>query len=150
MFSSARLAFQIPNFVGRELADIYQKLHSDGSNGTVVLQGLAGIGKTQLAVKYALQHQHDYAAVFWLDAADPSTLESSFVNMMNRILSEDSSVEMLGFIDDQISYLNKLTGVSLHFAFSPCGSFSIAKTCGANCSTSPTRCIRCWSLQMIQ
>lgn len=45
---------QIPNFVGREqeLAEIHHKLYSDCSNGTVVLQRLAGIGKTKSSKKW--------------------------------------------------------------------------------------------------
>ncbi|PLB47087.1 hypothetical protein P170DRAFT_388283 [Aspergillus steynii IBT 23096] len=93
---------QASDLVGREkeLADIYQKLHNDNLKHTVVLHALGGIGKTQLAVKYILDHKDEYSAVFWLDATDPATLKSSFENMAYRIALDHASEENLKSIID--------------------------------------------------
>jgi DNA replication protein DnaC len=46
-------------FVGRddELDDIVKELQYDGSRKMVLLHGLGGMGKTQLALAYAKQHR---------------------------------------------------------------------------------------------
>jgi ATP/maltotriose-dependent transcriptional regulator MalT len=53
-----------------KLRDIHKALSGDGSRRTVVLQGLGGIGKTQLVVAYAKPHKDNYSAVFWLNIKD--------------------------------------------------------------------------------
>jgi GTPase SAR1 family protein len=44
----------------------------------LVLGGMGGIGKTQLAISYAKHHRHDYESVFWLNATSEATLKDSF------------------------------------------------------------------------
>jgi ATP/maltotriose-dependent transcriptional regulator MalT len=85
--------FETENFVARkeELADIHKSLHGDVGRRTVVLQGLGGIGKTQLAVAYAKLHRTDYSAVFWLNVKDEDSLQQSYVRMARRILQEHPS-----------------------------------------------------------
>ncbi|PMB63355.1 Vegetative incompatibility protein HET-E-1 [Beauveria bassiana] len=58
---------EIQNFVARkeELAEMRRTLISDGSRRVVVLHGLGGIGKTQLAVTYLKQYRDEYSAIFW-------------------------------------------------------------------------------------
>lgn len=48
---------------------------------TFLLHGLGGIGKTQLAVKYALEHHRSYSAVIWLDGSSEDRLKQSFVEV---------------------------------------------------------------------
>ena len=49
---------------------------------TVALSGLAGLGKTQLALEYAYRHcPNVYRAVFWVNAADDMTLQSSYADL---------------------------------------------------------------------
>ncbi|KAH9205404.1 hypothetical protein DL95DRAFT_417453 [Leptodontidium sp. 2 PMI_412] len=56
---SASNVSDVEHFVARktELAEIHKALGSDGSRRVVVLHGLGGIGKTQLAAAYAKQHK---------------------------------------------------------------------------------------------
>lgn len=66
-------------FVGRanELRCIHATLQPDVSRKEqkrVVLGGLGGMGKTQLAIAYARQHQHCYTSVLWLNATSEATL----------------------------------------------------------------------------
>lgn len=44
----------------------------------LILSGMGGIGKTQLAISYAKHHCHDYESVFWLNATSEATLKDSF------------------------------------------------------------------------
>ena len=58
-----------PFFTGREpiLTLLHEKFHS-GKASTLVqaISGLAGGGKTQLAVEYAYRHHRDYTVILWL------------------------------------------------------------------------------------
>lgn len=51
----------------------------------VVIYGMGGIGKTQLAVEFARKHLHRFSAVFWLDGLSEASLKQSFVNMARRL-----------------------------------------------------------------
>lgn len=44
----------------------------------LALIGLSGIGKTQLAVEYAYQYQHEYQTILWIPAESPEVLLSQF------------------------------------------------------------------------
>ncbi|KAF2266260.1 hypothetical protein CC78DRAFT_531667 [Lojkania enalia] len=64
----------------------------------VVLHGLGGIGKTQLAVEFARKHHHCFSSIFWVDGASEASLKQSFASIM-RTLPQDEltadGVEML-------------------------------------------------------
>src|SRR5204862_5912530 len=72
------------SFIGRkELIDkIHQTLESlSHPTRTVVLQGLGGQGKTQLAIQYSYVYHYKnprYKLVFWVDATSQSTTEASY------------------------------------------------------------------------
>lgn len=79
-----------PHFVGRtDLIDqIYQTLRSRHYS-IQVLQGLGGIGKTELAVQYLNLHSDDYEVVWWVRAEEPTTLSKDYGSLAARIgLSE--------------------------------------------------------------
>jgi hypothetical protein len=90
-------------FVARqeELAGIHSTLSGDGSRRTVVLHGLGGIGKTQLAVAYAKCHRADYSAIFWLNSKDEDSLKQSFASIARRILQEHASPSRLSAVDEK-------------------------------------------------
>jgi hypothetical protein len=50
-----------------------------------VLRGLGGIGKTQLAVEFASQHQRKFSAVFWLDGSSKDSVMQSIAGCASRI-----------------------------------------------------------------
>jgi hypothetical protein len=54
----------------------------------VVLHGLGGIGKTQLATKYTTRHKEKYSAIFWLNANDEDSLKLSFRDIAQRVLED--------------------------------------------------------------
>ena len=83
----------------KELAEIYRTLRGDGSRRVVVLHGLGGIGKTQLAIAYAKRHKDDYSAIFWLNIRDEDSLKQSFVQVAKQILREHPSASRLSNVD---------------------------------------------------
>lgn len=50
-----------------------------------ILQGLGGIGKTQLAVDFARRHKNAFSAVFWLDGRSEDQVKQSLVECADRI-----------------------------------------------------------------
>jgi hypothetical protein len=50
-----------------------------------VLYGLGGIGKTQLALKFAKDHQAEFTSIFFLDGSSQESLLKSFVPIYRRI-----------------------------------------------------------------
>jgi hypothetical protein len=98
---SLSAASDIKYFVAREdeLGEIHKALRGDGSRRTVVLHGLGGIGKTQLAVAYAKRHKDNYSAIFWLNIKDEDSLKQSFVKVARQILREHPSARWLSSVD---------------------------------------------------
>ncbi|PSK60209.1 proteinral transcriptional corepressor ssn6 [Elsinoe australis] len=85
--------FDAEDFVAREgeLHDIHASLTGDSRRRTVVLHGLGGIGKTQLAIAYAKKHRERYSAIFWLDASNDDSLKQSFSKIARQILHHHPS-----------------------------------------------------------
>ena len=104
----------LEDFVGREqeLEDIHAALTGDGSRRTVFLNGLGGIGKTQLAVAYAKRQKDSYSAIFWLDARDETHIKQSFGKIAKRILRYHptarylSDIDLTGNLDDLLQAVN--------------------------------------------
>ncbi|KAF4629991.1 hypothetical protein G7Y89_g8153 [Cudoniella acicularis] len=67
-------------FVAREneLSKMHELLYSHSNRTCVVLYGLGGIGKTQLAIEYIRRHKEKYTAIFWLNTNDQDSLKLSF------------------------------------------------------------------------
>lgn len=91
------------HFVARraELQEIQKNLSSDGRRRCVVLHGLGGIGKTQLALAYALRQSENYSAIFWLNAKDEDSIKSSFARTAKQIHREHASAPGLAASDQQ-------------------------------------------------
>ncbi|KAF2719286.1 kinesin light chain 1 [Polychaeton citri CBS 116435] len=83
----------------RELREVHAELNDGGARRTVVLQGLGGIGKTQLAIAYAVRHKEDYSAFLWVNAKDEDTLKSSYVQVVKRIIREHPTMIRLANVD---------------------------------------------------
>ena len=82
-----------------ELEGMYRELNGDGSRRTVVLHGLGGIGKTQLAIAYAKRYKDSYSAIFWLNIKDEDSLRQSFAKIAKQILRAHPSVSRLSSVD---------------------------------------------------
>jgi len=81
-------------FVGRD-AELAQMKHilQPGETATeqrrLVLGGMGGIGKTQLAIAYARRHYASYASVFWLNATTDLSLRGSFGMIAQGLLKAE-------------------------------------------------------------
>ncbi|KAF3936044.1 hypothetical protein ABW20_dc0100975 [Dactylellina cionopaga] len=86
------------NFCGRadELRKIY-KYFADPElprdvPAVLTLIGTGGMGKSQIALEYAYRHNRDYTAVFWVSAANETTIKASFVDIVQRIVREQARI----------------------------------------------------------
>jgi hypothetical protein len=81
-----------PSFVGREteLDNIHDILFRKSPTlgmltacqpRSVVIHGMGGMGKSEIALKYAHRHRADYQCIFWLDAETRDALFASCVNV---------------------------------------------------------------------
>ncbi|KAL5373772.1 hypothetical protein DPSP01_012464 [Paraphaeosphaeria sporulosa] len=90
-------------FVAREeeLSQMHEQLYGHGhtSRAAVVLHGLGGIGKTQLAIKYIRKHKEKHTAIFWLNANDEDSLRLSFCDIARQILTRHPLTEVLCNVD---------------------------------------------------
>ena len=73
---------------------------------TLVLHGLGGIGKTQLAVEFARQYHYKFSAVFWRDGRSEDSLMRSIANSATRIPEGQVSKSSRTFSIDNISDIN--------------------------------------------
>ncbi|KAF8476925.1 hypothetical protein BDZ91DRAFT_632032, partial [Kalaharituber pfeilii] len=67
-------------FVGREnlLGQLKREIEKGAATkgiNQIVLYGMGGMGKTQLALEYAYRHCEDYSSVFWINAATEETMK---------------------------------------------------------------------------
>ena len=85
-------------FVGRtnELQQIAEELelgllHSKKTHRLkmVILQGLGGVGKSQLAIEYATRHQADYTAIFWCNGKSEALLRLDIAAIAEQIPLND-------------------------------------------------------------
>ncbi|HVB22938.1 MAG TPA: tetratricopeptide repeat protein [Ktedonobacteraceae bacterium] len=79
-----------PFFTGRE--QLLKQLHTNLIQNTSAaltqaqaINGLGGIGKTQIAVEYAYTYRDDYHFVFWINAASLETLFNSFTTIADKL-----------------------------------------------------------------
>jgi hypothetical protein len=89
-------------FVGRgyELNEISRILHHDHRaqrQRRLVLGGMGGIGKTQLAIAYAQSGRESYSSVFWLNAVSEAALKDSFRSIASLIFD----VQKPGLLEDK-------------------------------------------------
>ncbi|KAL7272586.1 hypothetical protein RUND412_004596 [Rhizina undulata] len=91
-----KLPFQRnPNFCGRN--DILQELHrilhrpkalgNDSVRETVILHGMGGIGKSQIALEYAQRFGPCYTSIFWIDADDSSRTTDSACKVVEQLVA---------------------------------------------------------------
>jgi tetratricopeptide (TPR) repeat protein len=83
------------NFVGRDGLLGKIKEHLNGESTTVILtalDGLGGIGKTQLALEFVWQHYKDCKGVAWFDAESQERLTEDYIRLgleLNIIHQDD-------------------------------------------------------------
>jgi tetratricopeptide (TPR) repeat protein len=77
-------------FSGRRgaLDRLVASLHRDGSvtvTQAQAIHGLGGVGKTQLAARYAREHQDEYDVVWWVRAEQQDTRLSDYAELAHRL-----------------------------------------------------------------
>lgn len=91
---------------------MHQILYGHSKRSAVVLHGLGGIGKTQLAVEYITRHKEKYTAIFWLNANDEDSLKFSFRDIAQHVLEDQkgkpststlASVDLNGNLDQVVT-----------------------------------------------
>ena len=79
-------------FTGR-LADL-NKLRAQlreqdaGSSARIALQGLGGVGKTQVAMEYVQRFRTDYDLVWWVDCERPAFIDASLADLGERMRTD--------------------------------------------------------------
>lgn len=103
-FSLAEAAVETPKFVARraELEEMHKHLDGESGRKVIVLLGLGGIGKTQLAMQYAKKHKDEYSALLWLNAKDETSLQSSFVAAARQIRRQHPDALAVFDIDQHV------------------------------------------------
>ena len=88
---SFALHMKLPNptnlFVGREeiLSDLHAILEPDEGQ-VVVLHGLAGSGKTEIALHYANLHSSSFVSILWITSTTLALVQKSFVTIAQLII----------------------------------------------------------------
>jgi tetratricopeptide (TPR) repeat protein len=89
-------SYKVSHFVERNgpLEQISHDLQALGHPSTpkvFVLLGMGGCGKSQLALEYCQQAEHNgtYSIIFWIDATSPSTAQQSFTTAAQAILKPE-------------------------------------------------------------
>lgn len=81
---SKHLPVPNPNFTGR--IEILAKIEGALRSGKrVALSGLPGVGKTQIAARYASSHSSDYQVVCWLRSELPVSLASDYSELASDL-----------------------------------------------------------------
>ncbi len=85
---------RLTDFVGRQtwLADLHGLLVG-GKASPVALQGLFGVGKTQLATEYAYRYASFYDLVWWLPCDDPGSAQRAMTELRARLGLPDAAPE---------------------------------------------------------
>lgn len=94
LFSNAdfRVSTNLPvpheGFVGRKdlLKTIQHKISTASTKNIFVLYGTGGIGKTQVALKYAWTHQWQYTAVLWFNAISLESIRVSYLSIAKQLI----------------------------------------------------------------
>jgi tetratricopeptide (TPR) repeat protein len=74
-------------FTGREddLSALRQLLGEAEQAGPVVLQGIGGIGKTQIVIEYVHRFRTDYDLIWWLDCEQPQFIDAALADLGLRM-----------------------------------------------------------------
>lgn len=98
-----------PRFLGREqaLQAVWNSLNPNeniDSLKTFALYSMGGVGKTQIALRYANQSRKQYDAIFWVSADNTISMARSFRNIAENLGLVTSNEEM----QDSVSAMLKV------------------------------------------
>jgi tetratricopeptide (TPR) repeat protein len=80
------LPSRLPDFVGREawLEKLREALARNDRAGVVAIQGLFGVGKSQLAIEYANRHANEYDLVWWVPCDEAEAAHGAMADLEAR------------------------------------------------------------------
>ena len=98
---------RVSHFVSRQelLSEIHRHLGDESSSNTVVLLGMGGAGKTQLALEIcrSVEESHGFMAALWIDGSSPASVLQSYEVIAKKI-SQDHNAGTDG--DAIVSYVH--------------------------------------------
>jgi Cdc6-like AAA superfamily ATPase len=77
----------------------------------LVIHGLGGIGKTQLAIEFARNHREKFSSIFWINGKSHDSLIESFNQILQKISKARDSV----FDDSQLLSVENIREEVLHW-----------------------------------
>jgi MinD-like ATPase involved in chromosome partitioning or flagellar assembly/tetratricopeptide (TPR) repeat protein len=90
-----------PGFTGRDatLEELRERLNSSTAlAGPAVLQGIGGVGKTQIAIEYLHRFAADYDVVWWISADQPALVVTALAD-----LARELELPTVGRADEQVA-----------------------------------------------
>src|SRR5947209_9160064 len=110
-----------PNFTGRAelLEQVHTTLSQSGTAAVTALAGLAGIGKTQLALEYAYRYASDYDLIWWVRAETETSLAGDLAALSARLFPDLNLGEQPALIKAGLDWLAHNSGWLLVFDNSP-------------------------------
>lgn len=91
------IPFELPftknaHFTGRDdLIDMIDSEIRSRVSKIIVLYGMGGIGKTQIALEYVHTHYAEYNSVFWVDGTSKETATLGFRSIAQRLVSHHAT-----------------------------------------------------------
>src|SRR5271155_1507136 len=80
--------------ITEKLQELVQR---EGRPRALVIHGLGGSGKTQLALNFIEEHRDRFRPIFWIDAQSPETARSSFERCARKLgLKVEETAALLG------------------------------------------------------
>ncbi|WP_250032378.1 FxSxx-COOH system tetratricopeptide repeat protein [Paractinoplanes maris] len=106
-----------PEFVGREVVlDTLSARFSESAGVAVqTVQGMGGIGKTQLVAHYAHTNRAKYRIVWWIPAEDPTLIGARFAQLAVALHLARSSDDLTTSVTRVLGHLNATSGWLLIF-----------------------------------
>ncbi len=78
---------------------MHRTLDCQDGRSIVVLYGLGGMVKTQLAIKYVKRHRTKYTVILWINSNDEDSLKLTFVGIARQLLKEHPMTPSLDSVD---------------------------------------------------